>query len=47
MQQRYERVGSREVDDIQESASARSSDYECESRWPFSVIPGDDTEVRR
>jgi hypothetical protein len=40
-------VGSREVDDIWESASAKSSDYECEGRRSLSVIPGDNTEVRR
>jgi hypothetical protein len=37
----------REVNDIWESASAKSSDYECEGRWSLSLIPGDHTEVRR
>jgi hypothetical protein len=40
-------VGRQEVDDIQESTSAKSSDYECEGHRPLSVIPGDGTEVRR
>jgi hypothetical protein len=40
-------VGRREVDNIQESTSAKSSDYECEGHWSLSVIPGDGTEVRR
>jgi hypothetical protein len=40
-------VGRREVDDIQESTSAKSSDYECEGHRPLSVIPGDNIEVRR
>jgi hypothetical protein len=47
MQLRYEQVGSQEVDDVRESTSAKSSDYECEGHWPLSVIPGDGTEVRR
>jgi hypothetical protein len=29
-----------------ESASERSSDYECEGRRSLSVIPEDNTEVR-
>jgi hypothetical protein len=28
-----------------ESTSGRSSDCECESHWPLSVVPGDGTEV--
>jgi hypothetical protein len=40
-------VGSREVDDIWESASAKSSDYECEGRRSLNVIPGDSTKVSR
>jgi hypothetical protein len=40
-------VGRQEVDDIRESTSASSSDYECEGHWSLSVIPGDNTEVRR
>jgi hypothetical protein len=44
---RYERVGSQEVDDIRESVSAKSLDYECKGHRPLSVIPGDGTEVRR
>jgi hypothetical protein len=36
-----------EVDDIWESTSAKSLNYECEGHRPLSVIPGDDTEVRR
>jgi hypothetical protein len=47
MQLRYERVGSREVDDIWESTSAKLLDYECKGRQPLSVIPRDGTEVRR
>jgi hypothetical protein len=47
MRLRYEWVESREVDDVQESTSAKSLDYECEGRRPLSVIPGDGTEVRR
>jgi hypothetical protein len=38
---------SREVDDVQESTSAKLSDYKCKGRQPLSVIPGDGTEVRR
>jgi hypothetical protein len=37
----------REVNDIWELASAKSSDYECKGRQSLSVIPGDNTEVRR
>jgi hypothetical protein len=40
-------VGRREVNDIQESTSAKLLDYECEGHRPLSVIPGDNTEVRR
>jgi hypothetical protein len=40
-------VRRQEVNDIQESTSAKSSDYECEGCWPLSVIPGDNTKVRR
>jgi hypothetical protein len=40
-------VGRQEVDDIWESTSVKSSDYECEGRRPLSVIPRDNTEVRR
>jgi hypothetical protein len=40
-------VGRQEVDDIWESTSAKSSDYECEGYWSLSVISGDNTEVRR
>jgi hypothetical protein len=47
MRLRYKLVGSREVDDVQESTSAKSSDYECKGHRPLSVIPGDGTEVRR
>jgi hypothetical protein len=47
MRLRYEQVGSREVDDIRELTSAKLSDYECEGHRPVSVIPGDNTEVRR
>jgi hypothetical protein len=43
----YQRVRSREVDDIWESDSAKSSDYECKGCRSLSVIPGDNTEVRR
>jgi hypothetical protein len=39
-------VGRWEVDDIWESTSAKSSDYECKGCRPLSVIPGDNTEVR-
>jgi hypothetical protein len=46
MQLRYERVGRWEVNDIWESTSAKSLEYECEGRRPLSVIPGDGTEVR-
>jgi hypothetical protein len=35
----------REVDDIQESTSAKSLDYECEGRRPLSVVLGDGTKV--
>jgi hypothetical protein len=34
-----------EVNDIQESTSEKSSDYECEGRWPLSVVLGDGTKV--
>jgi hypothetical protein len=44
---RYEQVGSREVNDIWESTSAKSSDYECKGHQPLSVIPGDGTKVKR
>jgi hypothetical protein len=47
MQLRYKWVGSWEVDDIRESTSAKSSDYECEGHRPLNVIPRDNTEVRR
>jgi hypothetical protein len=40
-------VGRWEVDDIQKLTSAKSLDYECEGRQSLSVIPGDNTEVRR
>jgi hypothetical protein len=40
-------VGRWEVDNIRESTSAKLSGYECEGRWSLSVIPGDNTEVRR
>jgi hypothetical protein len=37
MRLRYEWVERWEVNDIRESASAKSSDYECEGHWPLSV----------
>jgi hypothetical protein len=40
-------VGRWEVNDVQESTSAKSLDYECEGCWPLSVIPGDGTKVKR
>jgi hypothetical protein len=45
MRIRYERVERQEVDDIWESASAKSSDYECKGRQPLSVVLGDGTKV--
>jgi hypothetical protein len=38
-------VGTQEVDNIWESTSAKSSDYECEGRQPLSVVLGDGTKV--
>jgi hypothetical protein len=36
---RYERRGTRDVDDIRESASAKSSDYQCNPwRWYKGVV---------
>jgi hypothetical protein len=37
MRLRYEQVGRWEVDDIRESTSAKSLDYECEGRRTMSV----------
>jgi hypothetical protein len=31
-------VGTQEVDDFQESTSAKSSDYECEGRRPLMEV---------
>jgi hypothetical protein len=45
MQLRYERRGGRESMTIGASISGKSSDFECESRRPLSVVPGDGTEV--
>jgi hypothetical protein len=45
MRLRYERVERREVYDIWESASVKSSDYECEGHWPLSVVLGGGTKV--
>jgi hypothetical protein len=40
-------MGRQEVNDIWELTFAKSSDYECEGHRSLSVIPGDNTEVRR
>jgi hypothetical protein len=40
-------MGRQEVNDIWESTSAKLSDYECKGHRSLSVIPGDNTEVRR
>jgi hypothetical protein len=45
MQLRYKRVERQEVDNIWESASAKSLDYECEGRRLLSVVLGDATKV--
>jgi hypothetical protein len=42
---RYEQRGTWDVNDIQESASAKSSDYECKGHQPLSVVLGDGTKV--